>query len=38
MGAERSTFLLDQKGNILKEWRNVKPVGHVEKIYQEIEK
>lgn len=38
MGAERSTFLLDQKGNILKEWRNVKAVGHVEKIYQEIEK
>ncbi len=28
MGIERSTFLLDEEGNLLKEWRKVKPEGH----------
>ena len=28
MGIERSTFLLDERGNLLKEWRKVKPEGH----------
>ena len=32
----RSTFLLDQSWNILKEWRNVKASGHVEKIINEL--
>jgi peroxiredoxin Q/BCP len=32
----RSTFLLDESGNILKEWRNVKAKGHAEKILKEI--
>lgn len=33
----RSTFLLDQEGNILKEWRNVKAKWHVEKLIRELE-
>lgn len=28
MGIERSTFLLDERGKLLKEWRKVKPEGH----------
>ncbi|MBV6459296.1 MAG: putative peroxiredoxin bcp [Fimbriimonadaceae bacterium] len=28
MGVERTTFLIDQAGNILKIWRRVKPEGH----------
>ncbi|MDD3262935.1 MAG: peroxiredoxin [Candidatus Absconditabacteria bacterium] len=34
-GTIRSTFLLDQSGNIIKERRNVKATGHVEKIIKE---
>lgn len=29
MGIERSTFVLDENGNIEKEWRKVKVKGHV---------
>ena len=36
IGVIRSTFLLDQSGNILKEWRNVKATGHAEKIWKEL--
>ncbi len=36
IGVIRSTFLLDQDGNILKEWRNVKATGHAEKVLREI--
>ncbi len=32
MGIERSTFILDEKGNIRKEWRKVKVGGHVDEI------
>lgn len=32
MGIERSTFIIDEKGNIEKEWRKVKIKGHVEEI------
>lgn len=32
----RSTFLLDQKWNIVKEWRNVKAKWHVEKVMKEL--
>ncbi len=32
----RSTFLLDGNWKILKEWRNVKAAGHVEKIINEL--
>ena len=32
MGIERSTFIIDAKGNIEKEWRKVKVAGHVDEI------
>jgi peroxiredoxin Q/BCP len=31
-GIERSTFLLDKKGKILREWRKVRVPGHVEEV------
>ena len=34
MGIERSTFILDDKGNIEKEWRKVKVKGHVDEIIE----
>ncbi|WP_183256528.1 thioredoxin-dependent thiol peroxidase [Anoxybacteroides tepidamans] len=30
MGIERSTFVIDEEGKLLKEWRGVKVKGHVE--------
>lgn len=36
MGAERSTFLLDTQGNILKERRKVQANGHVEELMKEL--
>jgi peroxiredoxin Q/BCP len=36
IGVIRSTFLLDSDGKVLKEWRNVKATGHVEKVLREI--
>lgn len=30
MGIERSTFIIDQEGKLVKEWRKVKVKGHVE--------
>ncbi len=30
MGIERSTFLIDEKGEVERIWRNVKPKGHAE--------
>ena len=32
MGIERSTFILDENGNIEKEWRKVKVKGHVDEV------
>lgn len=32
MGIERSTFLIDEKGKLRKEWRKVKVKGHVEEV------
>ena len=32
MGIERSTFVLNEKGEIVKEWRKVKVAGHVEEV------
>jgi len=37
-GVIRSSVLLDQKGNILKSWKNVKAKGHVEKVLKEVQK
>lgn len=33
MGIERSTFLIDPEGLLVKEWRGVKVPGHVEEVY-----
>jgi peroxiredoxin Q/BCP len=32
MGIVRSTFLLDENNEIIKEWRKVKVKGHVEEV------
>tara|TARA_B100001250_G_C19483424_1_gene649730 strand:+ start:61 stop:528 length:468 start_codon:yes stop_codon:yes gene_type:complete len=32
MGVDRSTFLINKKGNIVKEWRSVKVKGHVDEV------
>ena len=36
MGIERSTFIIDPDGNLIKEWRGVKVPGHVEEVYSFI--
>ena len=36
MGVERSTFLIDSKGKIVKIWRKVKVPGHVEEVLNEV--
>ena len=38
IGVIRSTFLLDNTGTILQEWRNVRAKWHAEKILKEITK
>ena len=34
MGIERSTFVLDENLNIIKEWRKVKVKGHVDDVIE----
>jgi thioredoxin-dependent peroxiredoxin len=34
LGVERSTFLVDGAGRLLREWRNVKVPGHVEEVLE----
>lgn len=38
MGIERSTFLIDKKGKIVKVWRNVKVSGHADDVLKEAKK
>lgn len=38
MGIERSTFILDGQGDVLKEWRKVKISGHVEDVLDYLNK
>ena len=38
MGIERSTFIIDGKGLVIKEWRKVKVTGHVNEVLQLIDK
>lgn len=38
IGVIRSTFLLDNTGKILHEWRNIKATGHAEKVLKEVKK
>ncbi|EGL84029.1 alkyl hydroperoxide reductase/ Thiol specific antioxidant/ Mal allergen [Caldalkalibacillus thermarum TA2.A1] len=37
MGIERSTFVIDPEGKIVKEWRKVKVKGHVQEVIRNIE-
>ncbi|WP_010272681.1 thioredoxin-dependent thiol peroxidase [Paenibacillus senegalensis] len=37
MGVERSTFLIDQNGKLLEEWRKVRIKGHLDKILEKIQ-
>lgn len=36
MGVERSTFLIDDKGKLRKEWRKVRVKGHVEEVLEAL--
>ena len=36
MGIERSTFLIDSDGKLLKEWRKVKVKGHVDEVLESV--
>jgi Peroxiredoxin len=36
MGIVRSTFLIDEKGRLIREWRNVRLKGHLDEILQAI--
>ncbi|SVE38642.1 uncharacterized protein METZ01_LOCUS491496 [marine metagenome] len=36
MGIERSTFLIDEKGVLIQEWRKVKVTGHAEEVLTTI--
>lgn len=36
MGIERSTFLLDTKGSLVKEWRKIKLKGHVDEVLEAV--
>lgn len=38
LGTERSTFLIDKDGNMVKEWRAVNPDGHAAMLLEEIKK
>jgi peroxiredoxin Q/BCP len=38
MGVDRSTFLIDKSGKVVKEWRTVKIKGHVEEVLEEAKK
>ena len=33
-GIDRSTFVIDENGNVLKSWNKVKVKGHVEEVYE----
>lgn len=36
MGVERSTFLIDAKGKLVREWRKVKVPGHVDEVLEAV--
>ena len=36
MGIERSTFLIDEKGKLVQEWRKVKVTGHAQEVLNTI--
>lgn len=38
MGIERTTFLIDKKGKVVKIWKNVKVSGHVDEVLEEVKR
>lgn len=38
IGIERSTFLIDENGVLVKEWRKVKVKGHVKEVLEELKR
>ena len=38
MGIERSTFVIDEKGKLLAEWRKVKAEGHAQEVLESLKK
>ena len=36
IGVDRSTFLINKEGKILKEWRSVKVKGHVDEVLNTV--
>ena len=36
MGIDRSTFLIDEKGKLIQEWRKVKVTGHAQEVLDTI--
>ena len=36
LGVDRSTFLIDKNGKVVKEWRSVKVKGHVKEVLAEV--
>ena len=36
LGVDRSTFLIDKNGKVIKEWRSVKVKGHVAEVLSEV--
>jgi len=38
MGIDRSTFLINEKGNLVKEWRKVKVTGHAAEVLEAAKK
>jgi peroxiredoxin Q/BCP len=36
-GIERSTFVIDARGNLAREWRKVKVPGHAEEVLEFVE-
>ena len=37
MGVDRSTFIVNDKGKIIKQWRAVKVKGHVQEVLETIQ-
>ena len=36
IGVDRSTFLINAKGKVVKEWRSVKVKGHVDEVLEAV--
>ena len=38
MGIERSTFLINEEGKLVQEWRKVKVTGHAQEVLEAVKK